>query len=72
MYIAPFMISEMMMMTRPMAAPIIANIFAFWDASCAPATSPCAHFEFTCAAKMMDTMPRGRQQHSVTTIDCHR
>ena len=48
-----------------------ANIFAFCDASCAPAMSPCASFEFTCAAKMIDTMPRGRQQQSVTTIDCH-
>ena len=56
----------------PMPKAIQQNIFAFADASRAPAMSPAASFEFTCAAKMIATMPSGRQQQSVTRIDWTR
>ena len=48
------------------------NIRAFADASRAPAMSPAASFEFTCAAKMIATIAIGLQQQTVNTIDCQR
>jgi hypothetical protein len=40
------------------------NIFAFLEASSAPAVSPAATLPFTCAAKITPTTPRGKQQKS--------
>jgi hypothetical protein len=44
------------------------NILAFLEDSRAPAVSPAAILLFTCAAKMIDAMPRGGQQNMVATI----
>src|SRR4051794_31627126 len=54
---------------RPRLQAIQQNFRAFADASRAPATSPAASFEVTCAARAMATMPSGRQQQSGTRID---
>lgn len=55
----------------PMSATMI-HVRALRDAACAPATSPAASFEFTCAENTSATTPNGRQQQSVTAIDCQR
>ncbi len=40
------------------------NIFAFFEASSAPAVSPAATLLFTWAAKITQTIPRGKQQNN--------
>jgi len=52
----------------PTMALTIAHRRAFCEDSWAPATSPAAHLLLTCAAKTIDTMPKGRQQKSVVRI----
>ena len=55
--------------TTPATTEIITNALAVRDADCAPVMSPAATFPFTWAAKMMATIPKGRQQKMVTRID---
>ena len=71
---APLVISQMIQQSRPTASVMMHQSFAFFDACIAPARSPCENLEFTCAAKMIATMPRGKQlqQRIVRTIACHR
>ena len=58
----------MMPTTTPATADQIAHCLALLDDSWAPATSPAAHFELTCAAKTIEAMPSGRQQKIVDRI----
>jgi hypothetical protein len=52
----------------PTTAETIAQVRAFWEAFCAPTTSPWAHFELTCAAYTIETTPAGRQQKIVVRM----
>ena len=54
--------------SNPAPTAINMNIFAFLEDSIAPATSPVAILLFTCAAKIIDTTPTGKQQNIVARI----
>ena len=54
---------------NPTTTETITRVLAVRDDDCAPAMSPAATFPFTWAAKIMATMPKGRQQKMVTRID---
>jgi hypothetical protein len=54
--------------SNPRPTAINMNILAFLEASMAPAISPADIFPLTCAAKIIDTTPTGKQQKIVARI----
>jgi hypothetical protein len=56
------------MLTTPRPTAMNINIFAFLEASIAPATSPAAILLFTWVAKIIETTPKGKQQNIVERI----